>query len=91
MSGRCRSTRTENTEGSHRGILHGLGLADGERLHEGGSHRHGMGHSLVELIGQSGNRFAPTLLDFQLPELLAPTWSGHGRKLRGFVDVAAID
>ena len=34
---------------------------------------------------------APVSSDFRRPELLAPTWSGHGRKLRGFVDVAAID
>lgn len=91
ISGRCRSTRTENAKGSRRGILHGLGLVHGERLHQGGSHRHGMGHFLAELIGESGYRFAPALLDFRLPELLAPTWSGHGRKLRLFVNVATID
>ena len=34
---------------------------------------------------------APVSSDFWHPELLALTWSGHGRKLRLFVDVAAID
>ena len=56
ISGRCRKTRTKNAEGSRRGMLHGLGLADGERLHQGGSHRQGMDHFLAELIGESGNR-----------------------------------
>ena len=67
ISGRCRSTRTENAEGSRRGILHGLGLADGERLHQGGSHRRGMDHFLAELIGGNGNRMCAGIVGFPVP------------------------
>lgn len=67
ISGRCRSTRTEIAKGSRRGILHGLGLADGERLHQGGSHRHGMDHFLAELVGESGNRMCAGIVGFLAP------------------------
>ena len=71
ISGRCRSTRTENAEGSRQGILHGLGVEDGERLHQGGSHRHGMDHFRAELIGRVETICVPVSSDFRRPELLA--------------------
>ena len=67
ISGRCRAMRTENAEGSRRGMLHGLGLADGERLHQRESHRHGMDHFLAELIGESGNRLCASIVGFPAP------------------------
>lgn len=46
---------------------HGLELADGEGLHQGGSHRHGMDHFLTELIGESGNRLCAGIVGFPAP------------------------
>ena len=50
-----------------------------------------MDHFRAELIGRVETTCAPVSSDFRYPELLAPTCSGHGRKLGLFFQVAAID